>query len=164
MYNKIYVKPRFDFKELVKGLTEQQFNATAFISIHEPVRPVELFGECSKVILEESDNVLNLWFDDSEEPTLSDGKSAVLFDVKMAAQIKLFTLRNWDKENFLIHCTAGQSRSGAVGSCLADFFGIDWHRFLRDNGQVKPNALVKRILNGVLFPEEPSTKPLEYLL
>lgn len=143
---------RSKFKEELKSLTEQQFVATAFISIHEPRNKIiGGYVEPWPVILEESSNVLNLWFNDEEE--YNPDTESVLFNEEMAKSIKRFVQNNKDKKQWIIHCTMGKCRSGAVGECLSDYFGNHYFEFKRDNPQIQPNVLVKRILTQTLSEE-----------
>ena len=52
-----------------------------------------------------------------------------------------FVNRNKDKTTFIIHCSAGISRSGAVASYIADKFHteVDRCEFIRNNKQIQPN-------------------------
>lgn len=149
MRNNIFVLSRDQFKKEIKQLSEQQFMATAFVSIHEPKnKTIAGYVEAWPSILEESSNVLNLWFNDCEV-YLPDVES-VLFDEEMVQKLIKFIEKNADKKQWIVHCTAGQSRSGAVGEFLADYFGIAYHLFKRDNPQVKPNTLVKNLMRKYL--------------
>lgn len=149
MKNNIFVLSRDRFKKEISQLSEHQFLATAFISIHEPKNKIiGGYVEAWPTILEESENVLNLWFNDCEED-LPDVE-AVLFDEEMGQKLINFIEDNKDKKQWILHCTAGISRSGAVGEFLADYFGIAYHLFKRDNSQVKPNTLVKNIMRKYL--------------
>jgi len=44
----------------------------------------------------------------------------------------------------------GVSRSGAIGSFLADYFGIDWFEFKWDSPLEQPDAPVGKILTSKL--------------
>lgn len=140
----IIVLSRSDFKRLLSELTEQQFAASAFISIHDPS------GANSDVILEPHSNVLNLWFDDVDD--VDDGSVDLLgdpiipFDSNMASKLLEFIDVNKDKPNFVVHCTMGVSRSGAVGDFLSTYFGVPYDSFKRNNPKVIPNALVRKTL------------------
>lgn len=149
MRNNIFVLSRDQFKKEISQLSEQQFLATAFISIHEPKNKIiGGYVEAWPTILEESENVSNLWFNDCEED-LPDVE-VVLFNEELGQKLIEFIEANKGKKQWILHCTAGISRSGAVGEFLADYFGISYHLFKRDNPQVKPNALVKNILRKYL--------------
>lgn len=150
--NNIFILSRTKFKEELKSLTEQQFMATAFISIHEPKNKIiGGYVEPWPVILEESSNVLNLWFNDEDK--YNPETESVLFDEEMAKSIKRFVLANKDKKQWLIHCTAGICRSGAVGECISDYLGNDYFKFKRDNPQINSNIHVKTILKNELANE-----------
>lgn len=149
MRNNIFVLSRDRFKKEISQLSEQQFMATAFVSIHEPKNKIiGGYVEAWPVILEESENVLNLWFNDCEEECPD--VEAILFNEEMGHKLIEFIKKNKDKKQWILHCTMGQSRSGAVGEFLADYFGISYHLFKRDNPQVKPNTLVKNTLRKYL--------------
>ena len=128
MNKKVLVLSRHDFIKFVGTLTPKQVSEIAFISIRDFNYPI---------ILSDSDNVLNLQFDDCED------NSPRLFNNNLAKQIIQFTENNLDKNLFVVHCLMGQSRSGAVGGWLADKFEIPWESFKRLNPQVTPNTLVK---------------------
>lgn len=154
MKNNVIVVSRFRFKELVSTLTEDQKRDTAFISIHEPLGSSgkELFGGASETILNTADNVLNLWFDDAEEDyPLLNGEKCVLFTDDMAQQVYDFVLENSTKKMFLLHCTMGKCRSGAVGDVISEYLGINYFDFKRSNPIVDPNTLVKILLRKKFF-------------
>lgn len=144
----IFVLSRHDFKKLLSELTEQQFASSAFISIHDPI------GQNSDVILDAHSNVLNLWFDDVEEGGVDIvGCPFIVFDEQMAEKISEFVERNLDKHNFIVHCTIGISRSGAVGDVLSTYFDVPYDMFKRNNPKVIPNAVVKTVLSSKLWQE-----------
>jgi len=152
MKNHIYCVPRFKFQEQMKTISEQQFRVGAFISIHDPE-----FGR----IIDDAPNILNLWFHDADPGKESEifefaqswvnENEIVYFDEDMARKIFEFVQKNKDAKFFLIHCTAGKCRSGAVGEVLSEYFGIDYFDFKRDNPQVSPNTFVKKILKNIFY-------------
>lgn len=143
MKNHIYILSRLHFKNQIRNLTQQQFMAGAFISIHEPNH------EDFPIILEESNNVLNLQFHDAEED-YPEVQNLVLFNDIMAKKIKEFLEKNKDARFWLLHCTMGISRSGAIGEVLSEYFEIPYELFKRDNTRIIPNSLVKKILRDEL--------------
>lgn len=149
MKNHIKVIPRAAFKEIFEGqkVLKPEY---AVISIHEPRNKV-IGGrvEAWPVIIEDAPNVLNLWFNDEEE--YNPQTESVLFDEDMADSVVRFVEANKTARFWVLHCTMGKSRSGAVGSYLADYFGIDWFDFKQDNPQVQPNSLVRKILTKRLL-------------
>lgn len=76
--------------------------------------------------------------------------SRAKFKEEMVKSIKRFVLANKDKKQWIIHCTAGVCRSGAVGECISDYLGNEYFKFKRDNPQIKPNVHVKTILKNEL--------------
>ena len=98
-------------------------------------------------------NVLRLWFDDVENdyevsPTNKGQNRA--FTKEQAQQIIDFALDNRDRE-FIVHCTAGISRSGAVGQFLVDFLEGDKEYFKRRSSHISPNGHVSRTLNRLVW-------------
>lgn len=131
--------PRHIFENMFKGVAKLQANCAA-ISIHDPKLPV---------IVPNDTNVINLWFSDAED--FEESSDIVLFTETMADDIFKFVEANRCVEHWIVHCTMGSSRSGAVGGFLADYFGIEWEDFFRDNSQVKPNSLVKKLLTRKIW-------------
>ena len=102
-------------------------------------------------------HLLTLTFDDicNEPETPEDPGNAVLFNEAMAQQIMRFV--DDGKQPLLVHCTAGISRSGAVGEVLNWYFNrylernaADDEDFTQNNSQIQPNTLVRRIMLNVL--------------
>ena len=102
-------------------------------------------------------HLLTLTFDDicNEPETSEDLGNAVLFNEAMAQQIMRFV--DDGKLPLLVHCTAGISRSGAVGEVLNWYFNrylenntADDEDFEQNNRQILPNTIVRRIMLEVL--------------
>ena len=99
-------------------------------------------------------HLLTLTFDDiCSEPETPE--AAILFNENMAHQIISFA----DDGNLplLVHCTAGISRSGAIGEVLNWYFNrylkynaADDEDFTQNNRQIMPNTIVRRIMLKVL--------------
>ena len=83
-------------------------------------------------------NMLVFFFDDVEK----EGPTA--FTIEMARQIVSFVQETGDHP-ILIHCTAGISRSGAVGLAIAEQCGCE-EEFRRENCDIMPTQLVLRKL------------------
>ncbi len=147
---KISVISRRSFAKIfeeVEGLVER-LNGFRFISISG-------VGEESPVPVEFLAESLLLHFDDIVEED-----DAGAFSQADALSIRKFADKAIaDKKDLIIHCAAGVSRSGAVGSVLNDYA----NRYLADNkedwlffsqkgceNEIFPNSLVKRILNKAL--------------
>lgn len=104
---------------------------------------------------------LILHFDDACPSEIkASGIEWKLFSEEQAKLIKAFAEQAFkDNKRLIIHCTAGISRSGAVGSALNDYF----NKYLEDNKddfewfwtcgcerQILPNPHVSKILRKVL--------------
>lgn len=99
-------------------------------------------------------NVFNITFDDLTDKDELNNDS-ILFKESHAKRIIDFVERNKDKENILVQCYAGVSRSGAVGSFINDKYGSEeYDTFMRYNPKIKPNYYIKSILNKVLREKE----------
>ena len=101
-------------------------------------------------------NVLNMDFDDIAAPgewkNLSKCNQYVLFDDDMARRIAQFVGENITASVWIVHCSAGVSRSGAVSKWLKDWlkskYGIEANNV--DGKYAVPNALVLRVLDRML--------------
>ena len=102
-------------------------------------------------------HLLTLTFDDvcNEPETPEDLGNAILFNKDMAHAIMRFV--DDGKFPLLVHCTAGISRSGAVGEVLNWYFNryletntADDEDFELNNRQILPNTIVRRIMLEVL--------------
>ena len=78
-----------------------------------------------------------------------------LFNAKIALRVIRFV--HDDSLPFVVQCTAGISRSGAIGVALDEFFNIrdklnpaGHGYFVAHNPQVQPNPLVLRIMREEL--------------
>ena len=98
-------------------------------------------------------NVLNLDFDDIAAPeewkALSECSQFVLFNEDMAHQIVKFVETNRFATIWIVHCSAGVSRSGAISKWLTDWleykYGIAANNV--DGSYALPNPYVLMILN-----------------
>ena len=165
-----------DFKRTMKNndlydSNIEQRTDIAVISIgnsFEDTDPDDIFsnGPSSRWFRYQHKNVLNLTFDDitvSEKvagagKTLS-GESAaleseyVLFDDEMARHLVNFVEENLTARIWIVHCSAGISRSGAVSKWLKDQlelrYGIEAKNV--DGRYAVPNAYVLRVLDKILY-------------
>ena len=102
-------------------------------------------------------HLLALTFDDicNEPETPEDLGNAILFNRDMAHAIMRFV--DDGKLPLLVHCTAGISRSGAVGEVLNWYFNryletntADDEDFEQNNRQIMPNTIIRKIMLKVL--------------
>lgn len=101
-------------------------------------------------------NVLNLNFDDIAAPeewkALSKCSQFVLFDENIAHQIVNFVETNRVATIWIVHCSAGVSRSGAISKWLKDWleykYGIAANNV--DGSYALPNPYVLMMLDRLL--------------
>ncbi len=160
----IRVVPRRWFLER-RGTDEEKevFQRRNIISIITPPYPKKDFEDEDIPFSEEyrnADNVLVLKFHDTEKQWDDD---VVLMNESDADRIYDFVQRTKDngKEAYMVHCTAGKSRSQAVGYVLNEWFngehGIspdpmryDEYEILYSQSRTM-NSLVKRLLMERFF-------------
>ena len=90
--------------------------------------------------MENHKNVLNLEFDDVEKDIEVGGYSFKAITDEQAEAIVKFIIDNKGKD-FYVHCLAGISRSGAVGTFIFDFFKDDDTKFV-SRPKIRPNIEV----------------------
>ncbi len=142
-------KETFDTLLKRKGVTKENVESrtkTFFISINDSA------GTDEVPYLENKYNVLVLYFDDVDEDIVvkiigtDEVVTARAFTMEQAREVIDFIERNKDKEFCLVHCAAGISRSGAVGTFVSDYFGCNYFDFKKRNPYTNPNNLVMRLL------------------
>ena len=137
--------------------------------------PDDIFsnGPSSRWFARRHRNVLNMTFDDIASPekwqflsqfgnsrssddtsgNASAEKDYVLFDRNMARKIADFVDDNHEASTWIVHCSAGISRSGAVSRWLKDWlkfkYGIDAVNV--DGKYALPNSYVLSELNRMFF-------------
>lgn len=109
----------------------------------------------------ESDNLLKLYFDDTtEDVVLKDVTYTTNINIKRLKKNELKVMNEQQGKNIIsfldkiegdytliIHCTAGQNRSGSVGKFAADYLEYGQEKLMKENSYIKGNAEVTRILN-----------------
>lgn len=142
----------------------------------EDIDPDDIFsnGPSSRWFRYQHKNVLNLTFDDitapekwqmmSQSATRSAGCSdsgengisisdCILFDEEMARHLVRFVEENRAAKIWIVHCSAGVSRSGAVSrwlkDCLKFKYGIEANNV--DGRYAVPNAYVMRVLDRITY-------------
>ncbi len=150
---KIFIRSKPEFNDLMAAnkLSDQNVEEktdVAFISINDT------HGQWSVSWFDQDHpNVLRLWFDDVENDTdkfsPTNQESVRAFTIEDAKKVRKFIDDNKDKKVFIVHCSAGISRSGAVGQFICDYFRCDRQEFLSDNPFIHPNGRVTRMLNNL---------------
>lgn len=126
----------------------EQKTDTIFISINDSCGTKEV------PYLENKKNVKVLFFDDVEKdmevPNVATGGIYHIkaFTTEQANEILDFLEKNKDCSDCIVHCTAGISRSGAVGEFVSHWSGEKYHDFQKTNPLVLPNGLVVRLLKS----------------
>jgi predicted protein tyrosine phosphatase len=105
----------------------------------------------AKPLLSKAENVNVMFFDDTSENELHLSPSLVHFNTENAAEIIQFIEKHSSKDLFIVHCTMGVSRSGAVGTFINDYFGLDYFQFKRNNPIIQPNQFILSQLKQQLF-------------
>ena len=153
---KIRVLPRMFFEKIKGTPTEAELLAKSKIISINSSWGFDDTPPFSEELLNHP-HLLTLTFDDicNEPETPEDLGNAVLFNEATAQQIMRFV--DDGKLPLLVHCTAGISRSGAVGEVLNWYFNrylepntADNEEFEQNNRQIQPNTLVRRIMLKVL--------------
>lgn len=142
---RIIVKARSFFEARQGTIREAElFVKYRIVSINDVSFPAEPPPFSPRFL--KAENLLVLFFDDVEE-----GPNAMT--AEQARQIADFVSRPNDDRPIIVHCSAGISRSGAVGEVLNWYF----NRYLEDNPaayrrfelthpDLIPNAHVRRLL------------------
>lgn len=158
----IFGKREFDKLMIENNITDENVesrDSIFFISITDTPELLSKLGfnedRNNHYFKEDHENVINLDFDDVENdgessPTKKD-RDTRAFSEKQAKRLYEFIKQHKDKETCIVHCMAGISRSGAVGSFVNGYAQGDWERFKRDNPWIVPNARVYRMLNEVKY-------------
>lgn len=118
---------------------------TRIISINDWTHDDGQYKENSPVCNVDEANVLKLWFDDILEPTKYKNFDCLQFSEKNAKQIVEF-VKSFPNtvDTIIVHCTAGISRSAAVGVVLSQVFKNSELFKLRT---ISPNPLVMKLLS-----------------
>lgn len=140
-------------KNAISDKTVDQFSKSIFISI---------CGHGDNHYFKfNHDNVLNIKFDDlsDEEFKRVNRADLVLFTEEHARKIIAFLEKNRDKNYCWVHCAAGVSRSGAVGTFINDHFSdVHYFNFMDANRNIKPNSYILSVLNKVYYEGDRSGK------
>ncbi len=128
------------FEQLLRGVVDQynvEQSDTMYISILNVDDNTGYFKS-------NFENVLVLHFDD-----ITDVNSDLAFNENHAKQIIDFITKNKHKSTCMVHCSAGISRSGAVGQFVNSCFGMNNDYFLNMNFNVRPNPMILETLENV---------------
>lgn len=131
-FNRLMLNSNID-NENVEGINDH-----FFISIND--------SSINKTYFENKRNVKVLFFDDVEEDIVHSKGTAKAFTEEQAEELFDFIQKNKDKKICYVHCSAGISRSGAVGTFVNDYYGGDYYQFKKRHPHIHPNGLVLALL------------------
>ncbi len=97
----------------------------------------------------QSSKLLVQYFDDVDNKVTN----CTPFNEDQALEIVNFVTRHTHFDKFIVHCSAGISRSGAVGLFIYDWLKLVSKDAIRfpDRNQIRPNARVSRLINQIAF-------------
>ena len=152
IYGKREFNKMMDYKCITDENAEEHNILIISISSPKPMMTMYGFDEESAYFKENHANVLNLKFGDysQEAVELYPQNCDHIFSEDMANQVIDHIIANKDKPLAIIHCGAGISRSGAIGTFLFDRCGDgDYDAFKRKNPRITPNQHVLKTLDKV---------------
>jgi predicted protein tyrosine phosphatase len=152
MVVKVLSKLAFDSMIKNKGVSNsnvEEYKNTFFISIINT-------GNTKRIeeqpILKDAENVKVMCFDDVIEdidiPIIGQSTSinALAMTYLQAEELVSFIMKHKDKKSCIVHCSAGISRSGAVGTFINDIYGIKHEEFIKNNPYIQSNMHVYLLL------------------
>lgn len=158
MIDRVIVRPREWVEKIIR------FNAQVPDPANKQWHLISIYGSSEELLTPENKEILrgmncqemlSICFWDITEiqypNVINAHPNAVLFEVEHAKKIVSFLDGLKDRpgnETLVVHCDAGISRSGAVGSFASDYFGLNYEEFKKMN-RVLPNYHVRRLLNLV---------------
>lgn len=163
----IFNKKKFDDLMVTNNINDNVENRTSiFIISIVDTHMFNPFGEGTEKYLpkdviepyfkEDHENVMNLKFDDcehDEENSPTNKGETKAFTEEQATKLFNFIKKHREKETCIVHCMAGKSRSGAVGTFINGYAQGDWEKFRRDNPGITPNGRVHRMLNQAKYDD-----------
>ena len=103
-------------------------------------------------------NVLTLFFDDCDEyikyPKIGsngDFIEVIPMSEEQGLEVMEFVKKMGKNPNIYVHCTAGVSRSGAIGAFISDYLGIKWDEFKKVNPYVLPNTHISSLMKKIYY-------------
>lgn len=139
--------PKMVFDDRFNNEIFKSYSFGAFISILDCDNPEAKYDTTIENFLQ-----VKMW--DIEADIIQNGEIQYLKPPDSELQrIVDFINKHNDKSSFIIHCSAGISRSGAVATFLYDkfFIEVDKEVFRRENKYIRPNLY---ILNRLKYLDE----------
>jgi predicted protein tyrosine phosphatase len=147
---KIFIMSKRQFNEMIfhNHITLdniENFTTSFFISIDGTIG--EKYPACFN---ENKENLLCLKFDDvGFEADIGHGLIAKPMSHEQGKQLYDFIMKHKDRKLCYVHCGAGISRSGAVGSFVQEISDTNYEEFKRMNRHIAPNPYVLSILHKI---------------
>jgi len=133
---KIYVSSRRGVNDLINRLS----GSICVISITDPDEPTAVIERDERDILRQQFHDLDRFHSQLKEVTY--------FSHSHAAIIATFVHKNLQKDNMVIHCEAGISRSPAIAAAICNHLNLPgWWKFFH---KCMPNLMVLTILRSEL--------------
>jgi predicted protein tyrosine phosphatase len=160
---KVYVlnKKKFDEIMSINGIDDsnvEDMKGKYFISINDTL------SKETPWFKRDHRNVLVMYFDDITEDTLVVKRNGKEHCAKGITEEQAEKIANFikkipeDAKMVVVHCAAGISRSGGVGSTIADYFRLNWKEFQNDNPHIHPNPRVRKFLADKLYGNREETE------
>ncbi len=162
----VYVlgKKRFDEYMERKQIHEdiiEKYSDTFFISINDTAGTSEV-----PYFKNNHQNVRVLYFDDVDSDLYFPAEEGVepkikaqAFTLRQAFDLFQFIRDNKDKKFCIVHCAAGISRSGGIGTFINDYTRSDYAAFKKLNPYIHPNNFVIRMLKDAWAHLQPENSP-----
>jgi predicted protein tyrosine phosphatase len=156
--NKIKAVSFVEFKAIIKKDVRYDLTNTSLISIQEPDTD-KMYYARNLYHHQKGDthNFLSLNFYDIDEPRQDFNTGESLYPIEGHQAIMIFNfVKNRMNMNFLIHCTAGIHRSGAVAQFIHEYltehgkeYATTQDEFNEQNPKIKPRKFVLNLLREV---------------
>lgn len=137
MKQEVFILSKAQFVEVLPKVIDKE--DTYIISILDPDDKVPL--------KEDSENYKTLFFYDLEQ----DVQTYKAISSEQAEDLLKFILKNKDKRKCIVHCTAGVSRSGAVGEFIHELGGGAYKELKEKYPYILPSG---RVLMYLRYAEE----------
>jgi len=98
----------------------------------------------------EHNNVKIMYFDDCDENIKDDKQEFKTITEEQAEELFEYIKQNKDRKVCLVHCSAGWSRSGAVGLFINNYLKQSYDEFKKDNPVIYPSFKVYNLLKEQL--------------
>lgn len=166
----------WEFQKRAYALSYQQFKASLDyagitddnVESKDKTALIEIMGEQNILsapfyFKKDHPNVIRLMFDDVDESYKVfklDGTDDIIDEREFRMLVPMneeqgkliveFVKANQNVGNFIVHCAAGVSRSGAVAKFITEYFGGEDKDFYKLNPYTKPNQRILTILRNLV--------------